>query len=110
THYDDGKDGIFLLDAYGQEIAKENRQSSGWLTIIETLRNWDHSDKDYILAYRRGGGVLPTIYDGHLNEIITFPVDGYVVHADLTGSGLTQVIVYKEKELFIYSSEYIDLN
>lgn len=110
THYDDGKDGIFLLDAYGQEIAKENRQSSGWLTIIETLRKWDASDKDYILAYRRGGGVLPTIYDGHLNEIITFPVDGYVVHADLTGSGLTQVIVYKENELFIYSSEYIDLN
>lgn len=109
-HYDDGKDGIFLLDAHGREIGKEARQTGGWLTIIETLRHWDNSEKDYILAYRRGGGVYPTIYDGHLNEVVTFPVDGYVVHADLTGVGQTQVIVYDDNELYIYSNEYLDLD
>ena len=78
----------------GNELIKEERKTGGWLTIIETLRNWDNSERDYILAYRRGGGINPTIYDGYLNEIATFPVDGYAVHADLTGSGLTQVILY----------------
>lgn len=107
--YDGGKDGIFLLDSNGKELMKEERISGGWLTIIETLRNWDTSKKDYILAYRRGGGVNPTIYDGYLNEMATFPVDGYAVHADLTGSGLTQVILYNNEELFIYGSELIDL-
>src|SRR5690606_40699706 len=38
-----GKDGLFLLDSDGRELWKEDRRTSGWLTIIETLRYYDDS-------------------------------------------------------------------
>ncbi len=100
-----GKDGLFLLDRDGRELWKEDRQTNGWLTIIETLRNYDDGPLDYILAYRRGGGVNPTLYDGYGNAAVTFPVDGYVQHADLTGSGREQVLIYRDGEVHIFASE-----
>ncbi|WP_231735423.1 hypothetical protein [Gracilibacillus massiliensis] len=109
THYSDGKDGMFLINANGEEIWKENRQTGGWLTIIDTLSNWDEHHLDYILAFRRGGGVYPTIYDGDQNVITTFPVDGYVSFGDLTGSGRDQVIIYDQETAYIYANEPMDL-
>ncbi|WP_233532100.1 hypothetical protein [Paenibacillus alkalitolerans] len=99
-----GKDGMFLLDCSGKEVWKEDRKTKGWLTIIETLSRWDDGTLDYILAYRRGGGVNPALYDGYMNEVVTFPVDGYVAHADLTGSGREQVIIYSDSEAYIFGS------
>ncbi|KAB8139309.1 hypothetical protein F9U64_00510 [Gracilibacillus oryzae] len=110
SHYSDGKDGIFLLDENGQEVWKENRQTDGWLTIIDTIDSWDDSDLDYIIAYRRGGDVLPTIYDGYQQIVATFPVDGYVVYDDLVGSGKKQVIVYNQTTAYVYGNEPIDLS
>jgi hypothetical protein len=104
-----GKDGLFLLDGQGVEIWKEDRQTNGWLTIIETLRHWDDGPLDYILAYRRGGGVMPTLYDGHMREVAAFPVDGYVAHADLVGSGREQVLIYDGASIYIYGSQPMKL-
>lgn len=104
-----GKDGIFLLDSSGKELLKENRTSDGWLTIIETMRNWDGHELDYILAYRRGGGINPTLYDGYLQPVVEFPIDGYVVYGDLVGTGKEQVIIYKDQKAHIYGNEFIDL-
>ncbi|MHA7965141.1 rhamnogalacturonan lyase family protein [Paenibacillus sp. CAU 1782] len=104
-----GKDGLFLLDSQGKELWKENRQTNGWLTIVETLSNWDDGPLDYILAYRRGGGVPPTLYDGHMAETVRFPNDGYVAHADLTGSGQEQVLIYNQSTAWIYASRPIEL-
>lgn len=106
---ENGKDGMFLLDAQGREVWKENRTSKGWLTIIETMSGWDESSLDYILAYRRGGGINPTLYDGEMNAVVEFPVDGYVVHADLLGEGHEQVIIYNNEHAYIYSSRPADL-
>ncbi len=110
SSYSDGKDGIFLLDANGQEIWKENRDTGGWLTIIDTINNWDDNDLDYIIAYRRGDNVYPTIYDGYKNVVTTFPKDGYLVFGDLIGSGKDQVIIYDQTTAYVYGSEYIDLS
>ncbi|MDO3411873.1 FG-GAP-like repeat-containing protein [Saccharibacillus sp. CPCC 101409] len=99
-----GRDAIFLLDREGRELWTETRRTPGWLTIVETLRGWDDSGRDYILAYRRGGGIRPTLYDGHLREALTFPVDGLAVHADLTGSGRTHMLLHNEDGVFIYAS------
>ncbi|GAB2696278.1 FG-GAP-like repeat-containing protein [Paenibacillus thermoaerophilus] len=105
-----GKDAIFLLDAEGREVWKEDRKTSGWLTIIETMRNWDDGPLDYILAYRRGGGIRPTLYDGDLNPIVGFPVDGYVVHGDLIGSGHEQVVIYDDFTASIFGKYPADLS
>ncbi|MEI7027112.1 rhamnogalacturonan lyase family protein [Paenibacillus sp. y28] len=105
-----GRDGMFLLDSEGREVWKEQRVTGGWLTMIEPLRGWEPHGPDYILAYRRGGGVTPALYDGHRREAVRFPVDGYVVHADLLGTGREQVIVYTQDKAYIYASRPLNLS
>ncbi len=78
----DGKDGMFLLDCNGRELWKENRKTKGWLTIIETMRGWNGEEQDYILAYRRGDSVNPTLYNGGMEPVVVFGEDGYVLHGD----------------------------
>jgi len=104
-----GKDALFLLDADGTELWKENRKTDGWLTIAETMSGWDDSGFDYILAYRRGGGVYPALYDGNGRPIASFSHHGYAVHADLAGTGKEQVVVYDDSSAVIYGGEQIDL-
>ena len=105
-----GKDGMFLLDSEGKEVWKEDRQTKGWLTIVNTFRNWNGEGKDYILAYRRGGGVNPTLYDGDMNVVLTFPEDGYVLSSDLFGRGIEDAIVYAKGNVWIYSGQAYDVN
>lgn len=106
----DGKDGMFLLDCNGHELWKEDRKTKGWLTIVDALYGWNGENRDYILAYRRGGGELPALYDGHMQKVVTFPYDGYVVHADLFGRGKEDVIVYDKNTAWICSGTPYDLS
>jgi outer membrane protein assembly factor BamB len=103
----DGRDGMFLIDCDGKELWKEDRKTKGWLTIVDTYRNWNGEGKDYILAYRRGGGVMPALYNGKMEEVVSFSQDGYVIHGDLFGRGIEDAIVYDDKWAYIYSgTEY----
>ncbi|ASA19480.1 FG-GAP-like repeat-containing protein [Paenibacillus donghaensis] len=104
-----GKDALFLLDNEGRELWKEERTTSGWLTIVETFSHWTPDAPDYILAYRRGGGVLPALYDGHMQIVAQFPEEGYVVHADLLGCGTEQAVIYTDETATIYASEPLEL-
>lgn len=106
----DGKDGMFLLDCNGKEIWKEDRKTKGWLTIVDALYNWNGEGQDYILAYRRGGGVNPALYNGKMEAVVTFPNDGYVLHADLFGRGMEDVIIYTKDTAWIYSGTDYDMS
>ena len=55
------------------------------------------------LAYRRGGGVMPALYDGNGEAAVTFSNDGYVLHGDLFGRGKEDVIVYSGETAWVYS-------
>lgn len=105
-----GKDGMFLLDCNGKEIWKEDRKTDGWLTIVNTYRNWNGEGVDYILAYRRGGGVNPTLYNGEMEAVLTFPEDGYVISADLFGRNMEDAVIYAGGKAFIYSGTAYDLS
>ncbi len=105
----DGKDGMFLLDGNGRELWKEDRKTKGWLTIVDSLSNWNGEGRDYILAYRRGGGVMPALYDGMGNTAVSFPADGYVLHGDLFGRNKEDVIVYSKETARIFSGTQTDL-
>lgn len=105
-----GRDGMFLLDCEGKELWKENRQTKGWLTIVDALYNWNGEGQDYILAYRRGGGVNPGLYDGTGNIVISFPEDGYVLHGDFFGRGKEDVLIYTPEKAYVYSSTKYDLS
>ncbi|MCL2204193.1 MAG: hypothetical protein FWB88_09685 [Defluviitaleaceae bacterium] len=104
------KDAIFLLDNKAQLLWKEDRVTPGWLTIIETMRNWDNTGQDYILAYRRGGGILPTLYDGDMKPVAVFPVEGYVVHGPIFGDAREDVVIFDPEHIYIFSSVERDLH
>lgn len=103
-------DGMFLLDSDGKEVWKEDRKTKGWLTIVDALYNWNGEGRDYILAYRRGGGVTPALYDGEMNRVISFPEDGYVLHGDLLGRGIEDVVIYSKEKAWIYTGTAFDLS
>lgn len=105
-----GKDALFLLDSEGKELWKEERKTDGWLTIAETMSNWTEHAPDYILAFRRGGGIYPGLYDGQMKIVASFPTEGYVAHGDLLGSGTEQAVVYNDVEAVIYSGIPLDLS
>lgn len=104
-----GKDGIFFLSADGAELWKEDRKTPGWLTIVETYRNWAGRAQDYILAYRRGGGVLPGLYDSNQTRIAEFGTEGYVLHADVFARGMDDCIIYTPEKAVIYSASPFDI-
>ncbi|WP_068505495.1 hypothetical protein [Paenibacillus kribbensis] len=99
-----GRDALFLLDQDGRQLWKEERTTAGWLTIAETVRHWDEERLDYILAYRRGGGVLPALYNGYMEVVTSFPVDGLAAYADLTGAGFTHVVLHDDEALHIFAN------
>jgi len=105
-----GRDALFLLDRAGRLLWKEERRTPGWLTIMEPLGGWTEDAPDYMLAYRRGGGVPPALYDGHGRVVAAFPLDGYAAHADLAGTGLTQVILYNDETVAVYGSREVRLH
>lgn len=108
-HTPGGRDGIFFLAADGTELWKENRTTPGWLTIVETFCNWNGRQQDYILAYRRGGGLMPGLYDADCKRIAEFPTEGYVVHGDLFGRGMDDVIVYTGTKAVVYGAAPYDI-
>jgi len=105
-----GQDGIFLVDSEGEIVCEEDRDPGGWLTIIEPMARWDDGGLDYVLAYRRGGGTNPTLYDGHLDPVVTFPVDGHLVHGDLLGTGSEQVVIIDEGTAHVFGDEEMSLD
>jgi len=104
------RDAMFLLNNKAELVWKEDRKCVGWLTILETIQNWDDSGMDYILAFRRGGDIMPTIYDGSMNEVAVFPIDGYVLHAPIFDDKYEDVIIFNKEEIHIFSSVERDVN
>ena len=76
---------------------------------MDTLRNWAGEGRDYIFAYRRGGGVNPTLYNGEMEAVVTFPTDGYVQYGDLFGRGCEDVVIYADGTAWIYSGKEYDI-
>jgi hypothetical protein len=104
------EDALFLLDAEGNEVAREKRDTIGWLTIIHTIHNYDGTHQDYILAYRRGGGILPGLYDDQLKPVVSFPREGYILFADIFDEDKEDVVIYGNGLLSIYGSRKSDVH
>jgi hypothetical protein len=106
----EGKDGLFLADYQGKSLYKEDRKTPGWSTIATTIHNFNGKGSDYLLAYRRGGGMEAGMYDGYMNPVFTLPFDGHIMWADLIGDGQSQILVYSDDEVWIYSASETDLS
>jgi hypothetical protein len=106
-----GRDGLFLIDANGRELYKEQRTVPGWSSIATVVHDFDGRGSDHFLAYRRGGNLEPVLYDGWMNRLYTLPMDGQFMSADLLGAGGTQVVGYDTHgRVEIYSLTPFDLS
>lgn len=106
---ENGRDSVFIFDCDANPIFKEDRKTIGWSTIVTVLCGFERNNRDYILAYRRGGGLNGGVYDGEMNCVLEFPIEGHCMWADLVGDGLSQLIVYNNEKIIIYSTEETDL-
>ncbi len=77
---------------------------------MNTYRNWNGEGRDYILAYRRGGGVKPALYNWKMEQVVTFPEDGYVISGDLFGRNCEDAVIYADGRVWIYSGQAYDLS
>lgn len=105
----EGKDGVFIFDCEANSLFKENRDVPGWKTIVTVINNFDTSARDYILAYRRSD-VTGGVYDSDMNCLFALPFEGHVMWTDLVGNGLSQLLVYDDEKIAIYSTEKTDLS
>jgi F5/8 type C domain-containing protein len=107
-----GKDALFLLDASGAKLWKEDRQTLGcWGTVLEPLHNWDGSYGDLLLSWNRGCGEVAGIWDGTGQRVATFPVDGRMMRGDICGDDRTEVVDYvMGNHAYLYANAACDLN
>lgn len=112
TRAADGTDAMLLYTAAGKQIWREKRTDPGpnrWITVLTTVCDWDDQPRDLILAYRRGGSICPTLYDGHGKPVATFPFPNpseqhFAQHADMEGDAREEIVVWNENWVYIYGN------
>lgn len=106
-----GLDGLFLIDAQGRELYKEQRKVGGWSTITTVVHNFDGKGSDHFLAYKRGGGLTPGLYDGYMNRVADLPLEGHYMWTDFLGNGVSQLVAYNDEgKAYILSATPFDLS
>jgi len=108
----EGEDAILLYSCGGERLWREDRTDAGpnrWITMISTVGNWDGREPDLILAYRRGGSICPTLYDGHGRAVVKFPFphperQHFVQHADVFGDHREEVVAWNENWIYVYTN------
>lgn len=108
----EGVDSIVMYSADGKQLWKEKRTDPGknrWISMISTVRNWDGRKGDLVLGFRRGGSIVPTLYDGHGKIVASFPFPdienlSLTQHADIYGDEREEIIVFNEKAMYIYTN------
>jgi hypothetical protein len=106
-----GQDALFLFGATGSLLWKENPpNSNGYGTAIKKVPNWDGTNKAMTLAFKRGGSLLPGLYDGNGTKVVEFPVDGNAMIGDFCGDGKTEVLMFTSTTAYIYASGSVDYN
>lgn len=110
---DPGLDGLFLISSGGKELYKEERPVPGWSSIATVVHNFEGKGEDLFLAYRRGGGLEPGLYDGQMNRVYSFPKElsnAHFMWGDFLGTGTSQIIAYTDGgTAYLFSHEPIDV-
>ena len=103
---DPGEEGIFMINGQGGMETYITR--TGWSSILYSTRNWAGKGKDDIIIWRSPH--LPAIYNGKLEQTVTFPFDGYMMSADLNGDGPREIILFTDEKASIFANRKVDLS
>lgn len=106
-----GQDALFIFSGAGSLLWKENPpNSNGYGTAIKKVPNWDGTNKAMTLAIKRGGSLLPGLYDGNGSRVVDFPVDGNAMIGDFCGDSKTEVLIFTSSTAYIYANSSVDYN
>lgn len=95
-------DNLSLFDAKGDFLYQKNEIVYNPVPIP----NFDDTGKNYIAGHQKED-ICTTVYDGYMRPVYTLSSFGNIAWADLTGSGLSQILIYNDETVEIYS--YTDL-
>ncbi|WP_407318386.1 hypothetical protein UQW22_17165 [Isoptericola halotolerans] len=89
-----GLDGLFMIDAQGETVWAEERQTRGcYGTIPEPIHNWTGDGTDQIMVWNRGCGEPTGIHSGD-GEFVTELDDDRLWHVDICSDDKEEVVEY----------------
>ncbi len=97
-------DSMSLFDANGGFLYQKNEVIYNPIPVP----NLDDSGKNYIAGHKKED-ICTTIYDGYMRACYTIPTFGNIAWADLTGDGISQILIYNDEVVDIYSYKETDL-
>ncbi len=97
-------DSMSLFDLDGEFLYEKNE------TIYHPMpvSGFDKSGKLYIAGHKKED-ICTTLYDGYMRPCYTLDTFGKMAYCDITGSGLSQILIYNDETIEIYSAEEVDL-
>ncbi len=98
-------DNLSLFDSHGNFLYEKNET----IYLPVPVVNFDSSGKVYIAGHKKED-VCTTLYDGYMRGAYTLSGFGNIASCDILGDGSSQVVIYGDDTLDIYSMEEIDLS
>ena len=97
-------DRLSLYDSNGSFLYEKNET----IYLPMPVLNFDKTERTYIAGHKKED-ICTTLYDGYMRGVYTLPGFGKLASCDILGTGESQIIVYNDDTLDIYSFSQIDL-
>lgn len=91
-------DDLSLFNLKGEYQFRKNET----IYLPTLVYNFDGSGKMFIAGHKKED-ILTTVYDGDMRSVYTLPTFGNIASADILGDGISQIIIYNDEVLDIYS-------
>ncbi|MBO5060216.1 MAG: hypothetical protein J6C82_04815 [Clostridia bacterium] len=97
-------DNLSLFDSRGGFLYQKNET----IYLPTPVTGFDTSGKTYIAGHKKED-ICTTLYDGYMRACYTLPTFGNIACGDLLGDGNTQILIYNDETVDIYSAAQTDL-
>ena len=104
-------DDILILDSMSLFSSRGNflYQKNETVYLPTPVSNFDGKESLYIVGHKQED-VVTTIYDGYMRSAYTLPTFGKIACCDILGDGKSQILVYNNDTLDIYSDSDTDFS
>ena len=92
---------------YGFELGNDIKNEIIYLPTL--VNNFDGSGKTYIVGHKKED-INTTVYDTDMRSIYTLPTFGNIATCDILGDGISQILIYNDDNIDIYSAFETDFS
>ncbi len=102
---------ILILDSMSLFSSRGNflYQKNETVYLPTPVLNFDGEDRLYIVGHRQED-IVTTVYDGYMRSVYTLPTFGKIACCDILGDGKSQILIYNNDTLDIYSEPATQLS